>query len=124
MVKYYSLNKILKNKSQYNVIFGERSNGKTYACLKYALDKFFKNGEEFVYLRRWTDDVKTKRMQTLFTPFKEYLEKRNGKVIFKKGAFYPIGHDLQRMLEHLCAFPGRRTTFAGIVPLGMSAQQH
>ena len=95
MVKYYSLNKILKNKSQYNVIFGERSNGKTYACLKYALDKFFKNGEEFVYLRRWTDDVKTKRMQTLFTPFKEYLEKRNGKVIFKKGAFYFVDLDTE-----------------------------
>ena len=95
MVKYYSLNKILKNKSQYNVIFGERSNGKTYACLKYALDKFFKKGEEFVYLRRWTDDVKSKRMQTLFVPFKDYLEKRNGKVIFKKGAFYFVDLDTE-----------------------------
>ena len=61
MVKYYSLNKILKNKSQYNVIIWERSNGKTYACLKHALDKFFKTGEEFVYLRRWTDDIKADR---------------------------------------------------------------
>ena len=102
MVKYYSLNKILKNKSQYNVIFGERSNGKTYACLKYALDKFFKNGEEFVYLRRWTDDVKTKRMQTLFTPFKEYLEKRNGKVIFKGGVFYFV--DLETQEETVMAY--------------------
>lgn len=70
------------------MIIGERSNGKTYACLKYALDKFFKTGEEFVYLRRWTDDVKTKRMQTLFTPFLDYLEKKGGKVIFKSGVFY------------------------------------
>ena len=36
---------------------------------------------------------------------------------------HPIGHDLQRMLEHLCAFPGRRTTFAGIVPLGVHTGQ-
>lgn len=93
MAKYYSLKKILKNKSQYNVIIGERSNGKTYACLKYALDNFFKKGEEFVYLRRWNDDVKTKRMQTLFTPFKDYLEKRNGKVIFKSGVFYFVDLD-------------------------------
>lgn len=96
MVKYYSLKKILRNKSQYNVIIGERSNGKTYACLKHALDKFFKTGEEFVYLRRWTDDVKTKRMQTLFTPFKEYLEKRNGKVIFKSGVFYFVDLDTEQ----------------------------
>ena len=102
MVKYYSLNKILKNKSQYNVIFGERSNGKTYACLKYALDKFFKKGEEFVYLRRWTDDVKSKRMQTLFVPFKDYLEKRNGKVIFKKGAFYFV--NLETLEETIMAY--------------------
>lgn len=102
MVKYYSLNKILKNKSQYNVIFGERSNGKTYACLKYALDKFFKNGDEFVYLRRWTDDVKAKRMQTLFTPFKDYLEKKGGKVIFKSGTFYYV--DLETEEETVMAY--------------------
>ena len=78
------------------MIIGERSNGKTFACLKHALDKFFKTGEEFVYLRRWTDDVKTKRMQTLFTPFKDYLEKRNGKVIFKSGVFYFVDLDTEQ----------------------------
>ena len=102
LVKYYSLKKILKNNSQYNVIIGERSNGKTYACLKYALDNFFKKGEEFVYLRRWNDDVKTKRMQTLFTPFKDYLEKRNGKVIFKSGTFYFV--DLDTEIETVMAY--------------------
>ena len=102
MAKYYSLKKILKNNSQYNVIIGERSNGKTYACLKYALDNFFKKGEEFVYLRRWNDDVKTKRMQTLFTPFKDYLEKRNGKVIFKSGVFYFV--DLDTEIEIVMAY--------------------
>ena len=84
------------------MIIGERSNGKTYACLKYALDNFFKKGEEFVYLRRWNDDVKTKRMQTLFTPFKDYLEKRNGKVIFKSGTFYFV--DLDTEIETVMAY--------------------
>ena len=31
---YYSLQKILKKNAVYNVIFGERSNGKTYSVLK------------------------------------------------------------------------------------------
>ena len=32
--KYYSLNNILKKDAQYNIIFGQRSNGKTYAVKK------------------------------------------------------------------------------------------
>ena len=34
-------------------------------------------------------------MQTLFTPFKDYLEKRNGKVIFKSGTFYFVDLDTE-----------------------------
>lgn len=36
-LKYYSLDNILKKNCVYNVIFGERSNGKTYAVLKLSL---------------------------------------------------------------------------------------
>ena len=36
--KYYSLKNILDKNAIYNVIFGERSNGKTYSVLKYGLD--------------------------------------------------------------------------------------
>ena len=32
---YYSLDKILSKKATYNLIIGERSNGKTYAVKKY-----------------------------------------------------------------------------------------
>ena len=41
--KYYNLNAILKTNSTYNVIIGERSNGKTYACLKYGIEQYFKD---------------------------------------------------------------------------------
>ena len=40
--KYYSLDNILKNKAQYNMIIGERSNGKTYACLYKAVENYVK----------------------------------------------------------------------------------
>ena len=36
--KYYSLKNIQQKNATYNVIFGERSNGKTYAVLKQALE--------------------------------------------------------------------------------------
>ena len=43
-MKYYSLKPILKRKAVYNVIIGERSNGKTFACLKLALENYFTKG--------------------------------------------------------------------------------
>ena len=46
-MKYYSLNKINKKNATYNVIFGERSNGKTYATLKQVLEKLKKKNKIF-----------------------------------------------------------------------------
>ena len=64
--KYYSLNNILKTDSTYNMIIGERSNGKTYACLKYALEQYFKNGGQFGIIRRWQEDIRGKRASSIW----------------------------------------------------------
>lgn len=64
--KYYSLNKILAKGAKYNVIFGERSNGKTYAVLKHGLEKYCNDGEQMAIIRRWQDDFIGKRGQTMF----------------------------------------------------------
>lgn len=64
--KFYSLKNILKKKAQYNIIIGERSNGKTYGCLKYALERYVKYGDEIGYIRRWKEDVRGKRATQLF----------------------------------------------------------
>lgn len=64
--KFYSLSRIIKRDAQYNIIIGERSNGKTYAVLKYALDEFVKSGHQLGIIRRWQDDFKGKRGQTMF----------------------------------------------------------
>ena len=65
-VKYYSLTNILKKHAQYNVIFGKRSNGKTFACLEYGIKQFFENGSEIAYIRRNIEDLRGKRGRTLF----------------------------------------------------------
>ena len=93
-MKYYSLNKINKKDATYNVIFGERSNGKTYATLKQALENYFDNGSQFAYIRRWSVDVQPKRMNNLFNAIIEdgYLEKLSGgkftAIFFRTGRFY------------------------------------
>lgn len=65
--KYYSLTNILKCNAQYNIIVGQRSNGKTYACLEYCIKRYFENGEEFALIRRWLDDFKGRRGNALFS---------------------------------------------------------
>lgn len=64
--KFYSLKNILSKNAIYNIIIGERSNGKTYACLKYGLENYVKNGEQMALIRRWQDDFTGKRGQTMF----------------------------------------------------------
>lgn len=39
--EFYSLEPILSKNATYNMIIGERSNGKTYAVLKYSLQQWW-----------------------------------------------------------------------------------
>ena len=64
--KFYSLKSILEKKAQYNIIIGERSNGKTYAVLKYAIERYLQTGEQLAIVRRWRDDFIGKRGATMF----------------------------------------------------------
>ena len=68
---YYSLKNIQRKDATYNVIFGERSNGKTYAVLKQALENYKKDGSQFAYVRRWQDDIKARRASTVFNGLAE-----------------------------------------------------
>lgn len=65
-MKFYSLDAILKKGADYNIVFGERSNGKTYAALKYCIEQFYKTGGEFAYIRRWKEDILGKRAANIF----------------------------------------------------------
>ena len=65
-MKYYSLNKILKTNARYNIIFGERSNGKTYSVLDYAVKEYFKTGHQLAVIRRWREDFRGVRGSQMF----------------------------------------------------------
>lgn len=66
--KYYDVTHLLDRKPDVIMAFGQRSNGKTYSALKYVLEKYKKDGSMFLYLRRWSDDIKTSTSQKLFLP--------------------------------------------------------
>ena len=64
--KFYRLDNILSKNATYNVIFGERSNGKSYAVLKHALEEFWEHRSQLAIIRRWSDDFIGKRGQMMF----------------------------------------------------------
>lgn len=65
---HYTLTNILSHNADYNVIYGERSNGKTTAVLRHGLvdhiDSGYKN--QMAIIRRWEEDFKGKNGQQMF----------------------------------------------------------
>lgn len=64
--KYWDINPILSKDADYNLVIGERSNGKTYGVLLYALERYFKDGSTFGYIRRWEEDFSGHKGQEVF----------------------------------------------------------
>ena len=64
--RYYTLKKILGLKALYNIIYGERGNGKTTAVILHGIDKHFTDKSEMAIIRRWEIDFQAKRGQGMF----------------------------------------------------------
>lgn len=73
-MEFYRLDAILKEKAQYNMIIGERSNGKTYAALEYMLKNYWNKKEKGAYIRRWKEDYRGKRGGQLFAGHVEFIK--------------------------------------------------
>lgn len=73
-MKYYNTTKIDKKNATYNMIFGERSNGKTYALLKKCITAYHKDKTQFAYVRRWKEDITGRRASRLFSGINENKE--------------------------------------------------
>lgn len=63
---YYNPSDLLNKNATYSMVFGERSNGKTYAFLKYILNDYIKHGYQGALIRRWKEDYRGKRGQQMF----------------------------------------------------------
>ena len=92
---FYSLDNIKKIGAQYNIAYGERSNGKTSSGLQEIIDNYCQKGEQGVYIRRWDDDLKPKTGGKLFDSMiieRDYINKAsNGQwntVVYKNREWY------------------------------------
>lgn len=71
--KRYSLARILDVDSRFKVLFGERSNGKSYAVKREILKDVWSDlkHKKFVYLRRWREDIVNKGTEDYFEDMEE-----------------------------------------------------
>lgn len=63
---FYSLDRIMSENEDYYLIVGQRSNGKTHACLTRALYNYLRLGKRFIYMRKWVEDITTRNCSTAF----------------------------------------------------------
>lgn len=103
--KYYSLREILKRNAQYNIIIGERSNGKTYAVEKLILENYFNNNEHGAIIRRWREDFRNKRGYAMFAPFvsdgtiEKLSHKKYNDILFRNNTWYLIYREDGNIIE-------------------------
>ena len=61
---YWNINEPLTYNALYNFIVGNRGSGKSYGSKEYAIKRFLKKGEQFVYIRRFKTELK--KVSTFF----------------------------------------------------------
>lgn len=88
---YWNINKLLdRSQVLYYFVLGERGTGKTYSAIKYAIKDFIKNGNQFVYLRRYKSELKT-AVPHFFDPYIVNNEFEGHDLEVKKNGFYVDG---------------------------------
>lgn len=101
IMKYWDIRPIKKIPALYRVVYGERSNGKTYGVLVELIKQWCEEGSQIGYIRRWPDDIKQRNMQQLFmsiTNNSEISRITNGQwngVKYNNGKFYLIATDTE-----------------------------
>ena len=93
---YWNILPILGKKADFNLVIGQRGNGKTYGVLKRFLENYKKTKKRFCYIRRWKDDIVAAYMEQLFTPFDNVIEELFGSgfsIAYKNKKFYLVNPD-------------------------------
>lgn len=66
-IDYYNIRTILSKGCLYSMVIGERSNGKTFSSLDYMIENYLERGKQSAYIRRYREDLRGKRGETLFS---------------------------------------------------------
>lgn len=76
---HYSIDNIDKENADFNIIFGEKSNGKSYQVKhKKAVEHYLETGNRFILLRRWREDISNLWIEQYFADV-DVVKLTNGK---------------------------------------------
>lgn len=65
---HYNLDNIDKENANYNIIYGEKSNGKSYQVKhKKGICKYIETGRRFILMRRWESDLTSAWIESYFS---------------------------------------------------------
>lgn len=93
--EYYNISKLLETKAQYMMLLGQRANGKSYQVKLTCLQDAYDNDTNFLYLRRWKEDIKEKSVTSYFgdMPVHKITKGEYDKVIAKFGEILFVKYD-------------------------------
>lgn len=76
---HYNIDNIDKEDALFNIILGEKSNGKSYQVKhKKAVEHYLKTGKRFILIRRWREDISNLWIEQYFADV-DVLKLTNGK---------------------------------------------
>lgn len=113
LIKYWSPKKILKCNAIYNIIYGERSNGKTTGCLLRALEEFVKSGyiNQAALIRRWQEDYKGAKGTQIVDVInalgyvEQYTKGLYNRIVYNSQRWYLCRFDNEGVKESQCDIP-------------------
>ena len=79
LMHYYDYHRILSYNCPVNVLIGERGCGKSYGAKKFVIEQFIKKHSQFLYLRRYDNELKeifekTKSQKNFFDDIKNEFQ--------------------------------------------------
>ncbi len=101
-MKFFDVRNVIEKvpDAQIYMFIGERSNGKTYSSLSYALDNYTGNGGRFAYVRRLSESIRAKYMRELFNgniatgDVNQHMKQLGYEgIMFFSGSFFPYVTD-------------------------------
>ena len=88
---FYDYHRILSYNCPVNILIGERGCGKSYGAKKFVIEQFLKKHSQFLYLRRYDNELKeifekTKSQKDFFDDIKDIFNPHT--LVAKNRKFY------------------------------------
>lgn len=75
----YNIDALVNEDATINIVYGERSNGKSYQIKhKRAILNYLENGNRFILMRRWKEEITTEKIEAYFADV-DIIKITNGK---------------------------------------------